>query len=45
MVLEGFEKLINKLATAKKEEIEDDEIFGEIPEKYCCGLIGSVNYC
>lgn len=42
-VLEKFENLINRLATAKMEEIEDEEIFGEIPEKYCCSLIGSVS--
>ena len=42
VVLERFENLINRLANAKMEEIEDEEIFGEIPEKYCCSLIGSV---
>lgn len=42
VVLEKFENLINRLATATMEEIEDEEIFGEIPEKYCCSLIGSV---
>jgi len=40
-ILERFEDLINKLATAENEE-ENEEIYGEIPEKYLCGLMSTL---
>ncbi len=33
--------MISKLATAVNEE-EDEEIYGEIPEKYLCALMSTV---
>jgi hypothetical protein len=41
-VLEKFEALIYQLSTAKKEEEEDETIFGEIPDQYLCNIIGTV---
>ncbi len=41
--LERFENLISKLATAVNQE-EDQEIYGEIPEKYLCALMSTVYY-
>ncbi len=41
-VLERFEELISKFASAENEE-EDEEIYGEIPEKYLCQLMSTVN--
>jgi hypothetical protein len=37
-----FEALIYQLSTAKKEEEEDETIFGEIPDQYLCNIIGTV---
>jgi hypothetical protein len=41
-VLEKFEALILQLSNAKKEEEEDETIFGEIPDQYLCSIIGTV---
>lgn len=38
--LEKFENLINKLSQAENEE--DEEIYGEIPEKYLCALMSTL---
>ncbi len=40
-ILEKFENLINKLSTTVNEE-EDEEIYGEIPEKYLCALMSTL---
>lgn len=39
--LEKFEDLINSLQASMDDE-EDDEIFGEIPDKYLCCLMSTV---
>ena len=41
-VLERFEALISQLSNAKKDEEEDEAIFGEIPDQYLCSIIGTV---
>jgi ubiquitin conjugation factor E4 B len=41
-VLERFEALIGQLSNACQDEDEDETIFGEIPDKYLCEIIGTV---
>lgn len=42
VVLEKFEALIQQLSNAKKEEEEDETIYGEIPDQYLCSIMGTV---
>ena len=41
-VLERIENLIVKLSKAAEMEEEDEEIYGEIPDKYLCELMQTV---
>lgn len=40
-----FERLITQLSTAEDEEEEDEEIYGEIPDKYLDAIMGTVLFC
>lgn len=37
-----FERLITQLSTAEDEEEEDEEIYGEIPDKYLDAIMGTL---
>ena len=42
LTLEKFEELIGKLINPVNEDEDEEEIYGEIPDKYLCNLMSTV---